>query len=423
MTWRWRYRDEVFRKHQRAARSIQSFERMRRVRLYYIYYEKHNLILYHRCRRLATYVQPLWRGHVGRSVARKMMEMKYLPDPTRTSTSTGSTSITNHEFWLQIQKIAHPPKRSWGAFSEYVLSGHPKTWYERNYVKRSVANHARGKDNSNDNDREQEYGKKRETSSKTKKTRGAKSSVLASHTNYYYRDVKFYVNHVTRRSSWHQPPDWKRIDDRERRDRIAIFKMGHTMEQVKACQKLQHLWRRVVANQHLKLILKAQRLIGGGSSAAGGGLGRGGGSQDRYYANPDNMSALCNYALYVHIGLRDMPLAKRLYDSCMEKMMTRGGDNAFILYSYAIFLAVTAKEDSEFLAFMKRAQAAEDRYKKRFNTQERDHDGTMHLSSRTKKSSIYELANAYFRQIAICEEVSICWYNYALCRYVSFSPF
>lgn len=58
-----------------------------------------------------------------------------------------------------------------------------------------------------------------------------------------------------------------------------------------------------------------------------------------------SISSLCNYTLYVHAVLHDYDKARGLYSKLVEFMNQRGVDNAFVLYSYAIFCAVTNEED------------------------------------------------------------------------------
>jgi hypothetical protein len=114
--WRWRYRDELYRRRQRAARKIQSFERMRVVRCNFIHFDYEHLWLFRASRLLACAAQRLWRGHCGRSIARRRREMSDLPNPM---------DAKNFNLWLDLQKLSNPPARTWGVYSEYYLSGYP----------------------------------------------------------------------------------------------------------------------------------------------------------------------------------------------------------------------------------------------------------------------------------------------------------
>ena len=114
--WRWRYRDHTYRRRQKAARTIQSFERMRNVRTFFINFNYDHLWLYRASRQLACVAQRLWLGHIARSSARQQIEMNRLPDPN---------DAHNFDAWLSYQKVANPPARTWGVYAEYVLSGQP----------------------------------------------------------------------------------------------------------------------------------------------------------------------------------------------------------------------------------------------------------------------------------------------------------
>jgi len=176
---------------------------------------------------------------------------------------------------------------------------------------------------------------------------------------------------------------WRDVDQRAYEIRLSIQKLGFTASQNAAALRMQHLWRARVARRLLKLILRAHHLM----SAA----------EAMYESSPENIAALCNYSLYLHVGLHDMDKAAVLYNECLDRMRARGGDNAFVLYSYAIFVART---NGEYMGYVARARDAEQRYNKRSITNE----------------AIYEVANAYYRQVAISQQSVSAWHNYALCR-------
>ena len=94
-----------------------------------------------------------------------------LPDPSKAQ---------NFEVWIELQKESHPPRRVWNAWAEYVLSGYPQTWYERGIKRHDI----------------------------------------------YYRDVKFWVNLVTRKSTWIQPQDWVVLDRKAFVNRLETQKIG-----------------------------------------------------------------------------------------------------------------------------------------------------------------------------------------------------
>mmetsp|Transcript_11635 Transcript_11635/g.21761 ORF Transcript_11635/g.21761 Transcript_11635/m.21761 type:complete len:344 (-) Transcript_11635:500-1531(-) len=158
--WRERRAKRHYKAMKMAATIIQSFERMRTQRRQYLNFEYERLWQYRASRNLALSIQSLWRGHKGRSRARRKREKRHLPDPR---------NALNFDYWLSVQKASHPPNRIWGVYHEYILSGTPRTWYERNHIKLD--------------------GK-------------------------YYRDVKFYAHRITRRAYWDQPQDWYDADQR-----------------------------------------------------------------------------------------------------------------------------------------------------------------------------------------------------------------
>jgi hypothetical protein len=204
--WRKRRREKIHLKRQQAATLLQSIERMRVVYMKYTYFDRERLTLYRNTRLLARILQRLWRGHKGRSKARRQMEMMSLPDPSVSR---------NFDFWLEIQSNSNPPVRSFGIWIENVLSGYPRNWEERNGVKR----------------------------------------------NGYYRDVKFYTNSITRKVIWEQPEKWKEADYESLCQRIMIIKLGFTMAQNETASKLQSLWRAKVARRYLNTLLKANRIM------------------------------------------------------------------------------------------------------------------------------------------------------------------
>lgn len=293
-TWRKRLREKIHMKHQRAAILLQSVERMRVVYMKYTYFDRERLLFYRNTRILASILQRLWRGHKGRSKVRRLMEIMTLPDPSVSR---------NFEFWLDIQTNSNPPVRSFGVWVENVLSGCPRSWKERNEVKR----------------------------------------------NGHYRDVKFYTNTITRRVMWEQPDQWRRSDYESLCHRLLINELGFTMEQNKTASMLQSLWRAKVSRKSLKTLLTANRIM---SKA-----------REEYETNPKSMSALVNFTLYSQANLLGDENIESLYDVCLKRMMKRGGDNSIILFGYAIFCA--KRGDIEYDGYLMRARVAEKREMKR----------------------------------------------------------
>lgn len=330
VVWRKRRRRRHIQARGEAAIKIQSFERMQVQRRRYINFEYERLCQYKSSRHLASIIQPLWRGYKGRSIARREREKSSLPDPS---------DPLNFEFWLSLQSYSYPPSRTWGSYLEYVLSGKPCSWQERNQCKRD--------------------GK-------------------------YFKDVKFYTHKMTRQAYWDQPEDWKKSDRHDYEYRLSCQQLGFTYLEDAAARKLQRIWRSRYARKHLKMVLAAERIL---SNAA-----------VSYETDPENMTTLCNYAFYTHIFCNDLEKSSLLYEKCLNRMNSRGGDHPFILYSYAIYDALTG--GSVYEHYVKRAKMAEQRFR-----------------ARTKgTSSMYDISNAYIRYVALIKQSASAWQNYALCR-------
>jgi hypothetical protein len=174
-------------KRELACIKIQSFFRMNAARVYYKEFLHERLSSYRASRILACCVQRLWRGFKGRSNFRRHLEITTLPNPA------------DHEFWVQLQIEAGPAKRELGVYAEYILSGNPKTWRDRNLIKR--------------------HGK-------------------------YYRDVSFYANTITRTASWTKPRGW-------------VFKDAKEYYAL----RVQTFWRARVAKRKINLLVKANKLL------------------------------------------------------------------------------------------------------------------------------------------------------------------
>lgn len=227
-----KWNEYIFRKREKAALVIQSFQRMAMVRIYFVSFQRERLFWHRASRILAILSQRLWRGYKGRSLARRIFEIKALSDP--------NNSLAFDE-WLSHQQEAYPPRRTWNMYSEFVLSGSPRSWEERR-LKRNGC---------------------------------------------HFRDVKFYANNLTQQVFWNQPPKWKVLDLKEAETRIQVVRMGFSVDQHETASKLQHLWRARVAKKHLTLLLKAHRVMNK--------------AIDLYYKDPNDLIALCNYTLHVHV--------------------------------------------------------------------------------------------------------------------------
>ena len=165
--------------------------------------------------------------------------------------------------------------------------------------------------------------------------------------------------------------------------------------------RVQTFWRARVAKRRIRLLAKAKRLLENAHR------------QDLADTKQD-IAALCNYTLHVHAVLHDYDRARGLYVQMVDFMHLRGVDNAFVLYSTAIFGAVTNEEDwEEIKDFARRAQAADEQLQKR-----RSKDGRDARGPRSSTGSSYRIAAAAFYLQSMCNEGNPAesWHNYALCQ-------
>ena len=98
--------------------------------------------------------------------------------------------------------------------------------------------------------------------------------------------------------------------------------------------RVQSFWRARIARTKIRLLVKANSLLENAHSKA-------------LENTKQTIASLCNYTLYVHAVMHDYDRARDLYGKIIDFMNHRGVDNAFVLYSYAIFGAATNEEDWE----------------------------------------------------------------------------
>ena len=332
-SWRWRFHDKNFRSKQRAARKIQAYQRMRYLKHFFKFYERERL-WWHRAERIcAAFGQRLWRGYIGRREGRRVREVKNQPHPD---------NKLNFDLWSEHQREAHPPRRSYQLFDEYILYGFPSSWPERELP---------GKGG-------------------------------------FFRDVRFYVNKVTDQAQWWIPDEWAEQDRHDFELREQVRKTGFTMEEFDAATKMQALWKCRQARVNFKMMLAARRI---GKQA-----------EIRYLENPDDVVALSNYTLYLHVIEHEYARARKLYRFLFEFMEERGPDNPFVLYSLAIFGAVTLEEDWTYI-------------------KDWAYRGNRADLAAGKKAGVsatsYNLANSgFFKAKALFDQSGESWHNYALCR-------
>ena len=131
----------------------------------------------------------------------------------------------------------------------------------------------------------------------------------------YFRDAVFYANTITKRATWTQP---RGFQFRNHDEYYAL--------------RVQTFWRARVAKRKIRLFTKAKLLLERAHTS------------DLELTKP-SITTLCNGTLHVHAVLHQYDRARDLYAKIMGYMNGRGVDNPFVLYSYAIFEAVTNEED------------------------------------------------------------------------------
>jgi len=207
-------------------------------------------------------------------------------------------------------------------------------------------------------------------------------------------DVNFYVHRVTYAGVWDQPQAWVDDDVREREELAEMMRLGYTLAERDAATRFQRMWRARVVRVAFRDVMRGQRLMSGGEVG--------------YMQDPDSPVAVANFALFKHVMVHDYDHARLLYARCLEMMEHRGPDNCFVLFSFAIFLAVTQEDDWDTINLLvERAHACNFRNK------------------RDRRPTRYNLAKAgYFRlATAIDSRNGPAWHNYALCLQLAFKDY
>eukprot|EP00939_MAST-03C_sp_MAST-3C-sp1_P002279 g2279.t1 len=194
--------------------------------------------------------------------------------------------------------------------------------------------------------------------------------------------VHFYRNRINGNCSWEQPATWKREDEKMRREERQRRERGYTDTEVDAARTLQSIWRGKVLREDFASLLKSVRIMRT--------------CERRYLERPNNLIVLCNYMIFVLTIKQDRDKARPLVEEAMKRMIKRGPDTPFILYTYGIFLAATGEEDWDVIN----------------NIFERAHAGD-------NSGNAYKLARKGFYRMATLilkgRERAVAHFQYALC--------
>jgi hypothetical protein len=251
---------------------------------------------WHRAIRIcATFGHRLWRGHRGRSIARRAFVMSTLPDPS---------SATQYEFWKDLQRECQPHRHKRGIFAEYTVGGTPLTWSDRNKEKGNSGNRCE-----------------------------------------MYRDVRFYVNALTLRAQWNMPDFWRVALEEEFEAREMFRVLGYPSAILGVTTQIQGLWRARRSRHYFRHVMTAMHMAQN--------------AYKTWAKDPKDIKSICNYALTLHVWHHDLDQARPFYDLTMNFMELRGADNSFVLYAYAIFCAATGDHEwDEIQGFVSRAKEA-----------------------------------------------------------------
>jgi len=193
----------------------------------------------------------------------------------------------------------------------------------------------------------------------------------------FFRDVTFYANTITKSATWSKPKGWMFTDHR------GYYAL-----------RLQTFWRARIAKRSIRLLTKSKLLLENAPT------------QDLDKPT-HNIIDLCNYTLYLHVVLHDFDRARKFYVKMLDFMNNRGVDNAFILYSCAIFGAVTGEEDWLVIKdYARRAKVSDEMIQRRKNE----------VSEQDKSSYHVATWAFYYQSISNDRNRALSLHNYALCQ-------
>ena len=231
---------------------------------------------------------------------------------------------------------------------------------------------------------------------------------------YLYPDTKniyFYRHKVTGDCVFKKPNELKYIDDRDWAETKQRQALGYTRREEQLVIKLQALYRGYSIRLYFGYVEKAMDV----SAVA----------QSKYMKEPDLDSNLYNYALFCHCMQQDYDRARYLYAEAIRRMVHRGPDVAFILYSFSIFNFVTAELDySDICMYLERARKAEEEREIYIRKRNGEPPSQAILNGTYRHGKVFDFANVgFFLYSAKNKDNSESWQNYAVCRFLIYNDF
>lgn len=231
---------------------------------------------------------------------------------------------------------------------------------------------------------------------------------------YLYPDTKniyFYRHKVTGDCVFKKPNELKYIDDRDWAEAKQRQTLGYTRREENLVIKLQALYRGFSIRSYFGYVEKAMDI----SAVA----------QAKYMKEPDLDSNLYNYALFCHCMQLDYERARFLYAEAIRRMIHRGPDVAFILYSFSIFNFVTGELDySDICMYLERARKAEEEREIYIRKRNGEPPSQAILNGTYRHGKVFDFANVgFFLYSAKNRNTCESWQNYAVCRFLVYNDF
>ena len=223
-----------------------------------------------------------------------------------------------------------------------------------------------------------------------------------------YRDAKtnmlFYHNTSKNSMRWERPLPWILADGKKKLRTRMLAELGYDPEEVEGATVLQCRWRGKIERRKWRRRRRGIALMQS--------------SEMTYLRAPKKISAMCNYAIYLHATKQDYARAAKLWDKTVQAMQHRGPDVASVLWGYAVFQWSTAAEEDfdTVLALCDRA------YEVERADQDAHYDRCIKKGERVKAISVewipsFALArDGFFRQASLdqCNDGNTL-HNYACC--------